>query len=119
LYDEPREILKAIPGIKIVEMVHNRINAICCGGGGGGMYLDTFFKSKGMDRLSDRRIKEAIDTGADILAVACPYEPSRFEDALKVDEYAGFGPVQLFRNQFINGWNYLLKVIKERRDKII
>jgi Fe-S oxidoreductase len=87
IYDEPRELLKAIPGIKIVEMVHNRINAICCGGGGGGMYLDTFFKSKGMDRLSDRRAKEAIDTGADILAVACPYEPSRFEDALKVAGY--------------------------------
>ena len=87
IYDEPRELLKLIPGVKLVEMVHNRINSICCGGGGGGMFLDTFYKSKGMERLSDRRVKEAIDIGADIIAVACPYEMSRFEDALKVAGY--------------------------------
>ena len=84
LYEEPRSLLKAIPGIKLVEMVHNRVNAICCGGGGGGMWLDTFFKAKGMERLSERRIKEAIATGADVVAVSCPYEVYRFEDALKV-----------------------------------
>lgn len=84
MYDEPRALLRAIPGVKIVEMVHNRANAICCGGGGGGMWLDTFFKSKNMERLSERRVKEAIATGADVLAVSCPYEIYRFEDALKV-----------------------------------
>ncbi|MGA2296272.1 MAG: (Fe-S)-binding protein [FCB group bacterium] len=87
IYDEPRELLKAIPGVKLLEMTHNRINSICCGGGGGGMYLDTFYKSKGMERLSDRRVKEAIETGAEVLAVACPYEISRFEDSLKVLGY--------------------------------
>ena len=84
MYDEPRALLRAIPGVKLVEMVHNRANAICCGGGGGGMWLDTFFKSKNMERLSERRVKEAIATGADVLAVSCPYEIFRFEDALKV-----------------------------------
>jgi Fe-S oxidoreductase len=84
MYDEPRALLRAIPGIKLVDMVHNRANAICCGGGGGGMWLDTFFKSKNMERLSERRVKEAIATGADVLAVSCPYEIFRFEDALKV-----------------------------------
>ncbi|MBM2816599.1 MAG: iron-sulfur cluster-binding protein [Ignavibacteria bacterium] len=88
-YEEPREILKAIPGIKITEMVHNRSNSICCGGGGGGMWLDTYFKSQNIERLSDNRIKEAIETGADVLAVACPYEMPRFEDALKVAGYDG------------------------------
>ncbi|HOX03883.1 MAG TPA: (Fe-S)-binding protein [Candidatus Paceibacterota bacterium] len=82
-YEPPRELLRAIPGVKLVEMTHNRVNAICCGGGGGGMWLDTFFKAKGMERLSERRIREAIRTGADVLAVSCPYEISRFEDALK------------------------------------
>ncbi len=53
------------------------------------MWLDAYYKSKGMDRLSDRRIQEAIDTGADVLAVACPYEVSRFEDSLKVTGYEG------------------------------
>ena len=84
MYDEPRALLRAIPGVKLVDMVHNRANAICCGGGGGGMWLDTFFKSKNMERLSERRVKEAIATGADVLAVSCPYEIFRFEDALKV-----------------------------------
>ncbi|MFA6570573.1 MAG: (Fe-S)-binding protein [Bacteroidota bacterium] len=88
-FEEPREILKAISGIKITEMVHNRTNAICCGGGGGGMWLDTYFKSQNMERLSDIRIKEAIETGAEVLAVACPYELPRFEDALKVAGYDG------------------------------
>lgn len=84
LYEEPRALLRAIPGVKLVEMVHNRVNTICCGGGGGGMWLDTYYKTKGIERLSDRRVREAIATGADVLAVACPYEISRFEDALKV-----------------------------------
>ena len=84
LYDEPRALLQAIPGVKLAEMAHNRINSICCGGGGGGMWLDTYYKAKGYKRLSERRVKEAIATGADVLAVSCPYEVSRFEDALKV-----------------------------------
>ncbi|HTT56027.1 MAG TPA: (Fe-S)-binding protein, partial [Opitutaceae bacterium] len=79
MYDEPRALLRAIPGIKLVDMVHHHANAICCGGGGGGMWLDTFFKEKGMERLSERRVKEAIATGADVLAVSCPYEIYRFE----------------------------------------
>jgi Fe-S oxidoreductase len=82
-YDEPRALLGAIPGLRLVEMAHRQLNSICCGGGGGGMWLDTFYKEKGMERLSERRIKEAIATGADVLAVSCPYEVSRFEDALK------------------------------------
>ncbi len=86
-YEEPRMLLQAIPGVKLVEMPHNRINAICCGGGGGGMWLDTYFKAKDYERLSERRVKETIATGADVLAVSCPYEVSRFEDALKVLGY--------------------------------
>jgi len=86
-YEEPRALLQAIPGVKLVEMTHNRVNALCCGGGGGGMWLDTYFKAKGYERLSERRVKEAITTGANVLAVSCPYEISRFEDALKVLGY--------------------------------
>jgi Fe-S oxidoreductase len=48
------------------------------------MWLDTYFKAKGYERLSERRVREAVSTGADVLAVSCPYEVSRFEDALKV-----------------------------------
>jgi len=83
-YEEPRMLLRAIPGVKLLEMPHNRINALCCGGGGGGMWLDTYYKSKGYERLSERRVKEAVSTGADVIAISCPYDVSRFEDALKV-----------------------------------
>jgi Fe-S oxidoreductase len=86
-YEEPRSLLTAIPGVTLVEMIHNRVNSICCGGGGGGMWLDTYYKSKGYDRLSDRRVQEAADAGADVLAVSCPYEVSRFEDSVKVLGY--------------------------------
>jgi Fe-S oxidoreductase len=83
-YEEPRQLLQAVPGVKLIEMPHNRVNSICCGGGGGGMWLDTHFKAMGYERLSDRRVKEAVGTGADVLVVSCPYEVSRFEDSLKV-----------------------------------
>ncbi len=83
-YDEPRALLSAIPGVRLVEMAHHGVNTICCGGGGGGMWLDAYYKTKGYERLSERRVQEAIDTGADVLAVSCPYEIARFEDALKV-----------------------------------
>jgi Fe-S oxidoreductase len=82
-FEEPRELLRAIPGVTLVEMVHNRDNSLCCGGGGGGMWLDTYYKSKGMDRLSERRVAEAVAAGADVLAVSCPLELFRFEDAVK------------------------------------
>jgi Fe-S oxidoreductase len=82
-FDEPRDLLDAIPGVTRVEMTHNRQNSLCCGGGGGGMWLDTYYKSKGMDRLSERRVEEAVAAGAEVLAVSCPLELSRFEDAVK------------------------------------
>jgi len=84
MHDEPRRILEALPGVSLVEMTHNRDDTICCGAGGGGMYLDTHYRAKGHPRLSDRRVEEAIATGADVLAVSCPFEVPRFEDSLKV-----------------------------------
>ena len=87
MHDEPRSILAALPGVRLVEMTHNRDNTICCGGGGGGMWLDTYYRSKGLARLSERRVEEAAATGADVLAVSCPYEVPRFEDAVKVLGY--------------------------------
>lgn len=83
LYEAPRELLRAIPGVTLVEMPFARENALCCGGGGGGMWLDTVIWQAAHERLSDRRVAHALSTGADILAVSCPFEASRFEDALK------------------------------------
>jgi len=83
IYDEPRALLQAVPGLKLLELPHNYANSLCCGGGGGGMWLDGFQWEKAHVRLSEWRVREALTSGADILAVACPYEPPRFEDAIK------------------------------------
>ena len=88
VFDEPRALLEAIPGLELVEMSHNRTLSLCCGGGGGGMWLDGFQWEKAHVRLSEWRVREAVATGANILAVACPYEPPRFEDAVKMVESA-------------------------------
>ena len=89
VYDTPRILLEAIPGLELVEMSHNRETSLCCGGGGGGMWLDGFQWEKAHVRLSEWRIREAVSAGADILAVACPYESPRFEDAIKMVEGSG------------------------------
>ncbi|MDR9452079.1 MAG: (Fe-S)-binding protein [Acidimicrobiia bacterium] len=83
IYEEPRRLLAAVPGVELVEMLHNRETSICCGGGGGGMWLDGFQWEKAHFRLSELRVSEAMAAGADILAVTCPYEMPRFEDAAK------------------------------------
>jgi Fe-S oxidoreductase len=83
VFDEPRSLLAAIPGVELVEMSHQRLNSLCCGGGGGGMWLDGFQWNKGHARVSEWRVGEAARTGASVLVVACPYETPRFEDAVK------------------------------------
>ncbi|MGD0897417.1 MAG: (Fe-S)-binding protein [Thermoguttaceae bacterium] len=83
-FDPPRTLLGAIPGVTLVEMEHNRQDALCCGGGGGGMWLDGHIAAHGGTRLSDRRVREAAATQAGVLAVSCPFELSRFEDSAKV-----------------------------------
>jgi len=82
-YDAPRNLLNAVPGIEFSEMFRCKAQGYCCGGGGGGMYLDGFMSDHINERLSENRVKEAIEVGADVLAVCCPYEVSRFEDAVK------------------------------------
>ncbi len=83
IFDPPRALLEAIPGVSLVEMTHHHGNSLCCGGGGGGMWLDGFQWEKAHVRLSEWRIREALATGAEHLIVACPYETPRFEDAVK------------------------------------
>lgn len=80
IYEEPREILRSIPGLKLVEMRRNRENAFCCGGGSGNFVFDFLKGSNSPARL---RIREALDTNADILAVACPICKAMLEDAVK------------------------------------
>jgi len=82
-FDAPRQIINSLPGVELVEMWRCRQNSFCCGGGGGGMWLDGFMADHVKERLSENRVREAVETGAEVLVVCCPYEISRFEDAVK------------------------------------
>ena len=81
VFDEPRAILSAIPGIKLVEMDRNRERSLCCEGGGGRMWNEG---TNLEERLAFQRVQEAAETGAEILAVACPFCLLTLEDAVKV-----------------------------------
>lgn len=80
VYEEPRKLLAAVPGLELVEMKRNRQESLCCGGGGGRMWAD-FDEAA---RLAEIRVLEALETGADTLATACPFCLVNFEDAVKV-----------------------------------
>ena len=69
IYEAPRRILASIPGVTLIEMQNNRERSLCCGGGGGGPWKD----GNGKGSIGDIRIKEAINTGAGVIATACPY----------------------------------------------
>jgi Fe-S oxidoreductase len=86
VYDDPRTVLTRVPGLELIEMPESRENSLCCGGGGGRIWMETV---KG-ERFSDLRVAQAVETGAEVLATACPYCIANFEDsrlALK-DEHA-------------------------------
>jgi len=83
IYDEPREVLRRVPGLELVEMPDARDQSLCCGGGGGRIWMDT---PKG-ERFSDLRMKQAADTRAAVLATCCPYCITHFEESrLDLDE---------------------------------
>ena len=77
IFDEPRELLRAVPGLELVELADNRRNSLCCGGGGGRIWMDT---PRG-ERFSDLRLDQAREVGAEVLATACPYCITMFEDS--------------------------------------
>jgi Fe-S oxidoreductase len=77
IYDEPREALKRIPGIELVEMTESLDDSLCCGGGGGRIWMET---PKG-ERFSDLRVEQAVAAGADVLVTSCPYCITNFEDS--------------------------------------
>lgn len=79
IYEEPREIIKSIPGIKLVEMKENRKNSLCCGGGGGRMWAEVSEEK----RLANIRIDQALSTGANVLAVSCPWCHTMLKNAVR------------------------------------
>jgi Fe-S oxidoreductase len=85
IYEDPRQIIRDIPGVNLVEMKENKKNAFCCGGGGGRMWLE----EKSGQRISEMRLNQALETQAQIVATACPFCLQMLEDAAKAKEVDG------------------------------
>jgi succinate dehydrogenase/fumarate reductase iron-sulfur protein len=81
VYDEPREILKAIPGLELFEMGRSRENSFCCGGGAGRIWTEDATPE---NRPCVNRAKEALELGVEVIATACPFCVTALEDAVKV-----------------------------------
>jgi Fe-S oxidoreductase len=79
VFEQPRQILGALAGPRFVEMDRSRETSLCCEGGGGRMWIES--ASKG--HLAEVRVTDALDTGAGILATACPFCVLTLEDAVK------------------------------------
>lgn len=79
VYDQPRNILNAVPGMKLAEMQRNLSKSFCCGAGGARMWMEEDIG----ERINNARTKQAIEVNADTVAVACPFCLTMISDGIK------------------------------------
>ncbi len=82
VYESPREILRRIPGVQLVEAELNREKGLCCGAGGGQMWME----EQNNDRVNKRRTLQLLDTGATKIATGCPFCQTMLSDGIKAFE---------------------------------
>lgn len=82
VYDPPREILKAIPGIELVEMVRTKENGMCCGAGGGLMWTE---ETTG-NRINVARTEQALEVNPTMISSACPFCLTMLSDGTKAKD---------------------------------
>jgi Fe-S oxidoreductase len=83
IFNAPRELLQMIPGVTLVEMKMTREESLCCGGGGGRMFAEVEEER----RLSDMRIAQALEAGANIIATACPWCYKMLQDSIQDSKF--------------------------------
>lgn len=79
IYAEPREVLKAVPGLNLVEMDRHHEKSFCCGAGGGRMWLEEKVGTK----INRARTEQAVATGASAIATACPFCLTMMRDGVQ------------------------------------
>ena len=79
IYDPQRNVLRSINKLPLLEMERSRNSGFCCGGGGGRFWMEERLGT----RISEARIQQVLDIGADTVATACPYCVQMFTDAIK------------------------------------
>jgi len=82
VYEDPRDILKAIPELNVKEMPRSKNKGLCCGAGGARMFMEETIGK----RINIERTEEALDTGAKVIASACPFCSTMLTDGVKSKE---------------------------------
>jgi len=80
VYEDPRDVLDSVPGLRRIEMKRCRDRSFCCGGGG----LALFYEAKEEQRMGVMRVRMAAEAGAGTIVTACPFCMTNIEDAIKV-----------------------------------
>lgn len=101
MYDIPRNVLDAIPGLNRVDMTKSRDRSFCCGGGG----LMLFYEPEEEMRMGQLRVEMAEEAGANVIVTACPFCMVNLEDAIKTSGLEGkmeaIDLVELINNHLI------------------
>jgi Fe-S oxidoreductase len=88
VYSPPRELIGALPGVTLKEMPRNTERSFCCGAGGGRMWMEETLGN----RINNNRTAEAVATGADKIAVGCPFCRVMISDGLATQQAGGTAP---------------------------
>src|SRR5207253_5258006 len=80
IFEPPREVARAVPGLRLVELPRNRERGLCCGGGGGHMWMEVPSEK----RVNIIRVEEALEAKPDVVGTACPFCLAMFDLGRKV-----------------------------------
>lgn len=86
IYEAPRDVIKAIPGVKLEEFPRNKNEGMCCGAGGGRMWLE---ETLGDKTINIERMEDVKAVNPDEVATACPFCATMINDGIKAEELDG------------------------------